>query len=158
MRRRTLISAILIIAAVAILFLWFDLKLSRSSSLQFGLSTVTNDFGFPVPELTFTNRLNESMYLMLETEVLADQWVKGYGIRTIAIGPRSTSRATFSHPIAEGKWRVAVTWSTSPPRNRLYYSIRMHWPPIARYFEQQYSEFTAPIDAWQPPEVRNAHK
>jgi hypothetical protein len=157
-RRRTVICAILITVALAILFLWFDLKLSRSSTLQFGVSTVTNQFGFPVAQLTFTNRLDESIYVMLETEILADQWAKGYGMRTILIAPRSSGHATFDHPVAEGKWRVAITWSKTPPRNRIYFFLARHCPRIAQCFEQQHHDYTSPIEAWQPPELRNAHK
>jgi hypothetical protein len=152
-RYRRAIFIIFLLAACLLFMLQANLR--PPSPLTFGVTTVTNEFGFPVAQVNFANRSDASIYLMLETEALSDRWSKVGSLRTLLIAPHSTAKETFDHPIPEGKWRIALNWSRSPPRGSLYWFLRQHWPSIGRYFEQEHHDTTAAIEAWQPPEIRH---
>ncbi len=127
----------------------------RKSPVACRVGFVTNEFGVPIAEVTISNSCAIPIFYECRLEAFRDRWTELDGPTVVgSLAPGQNDAARFGHPIPEGMWRVRIWWMAHPVHRRFYFRFRQVMPRVARLFQRDGFEFTEPIKAWQPPELR----
>jgi hypothetical protein len=123
-------------------------------SVQVTLGTKTNQFGFPIGNLIISNEWPTSVVVHWDIEALRTNWVKIAENHSYGLTPRGALHNDVSHPIPEGLWRIRVRWARVR-RDRLHALMEKIAPRLIQRLDQENISYSEPMEAWQPPELRN---